>query len=160
MRTNDLKKASAAEQLCVIVLMFLFAAAMLLLVAMGTSAYGSITKGMNTNYSLRTSLSYVAAKIRQGDKSGQISIKTLNGMESLVIEENINGTFYQTWVYAYDGGIYEMYAEKNTEFQPQDGMRIIDIEQFEVKQASAKLFSLMAEDKSGKTEHLTVAVRA
>lgn len=154
-----MKRTFNAETFCVLALMLLFLSISLLLVALGTNVYKTVVRSMNDNYEFRTSLSYVATKIRQGDEAGKLAFRPLNGINALVMEEEHDGIVYQTWIYHYNKGLYEMFAEKNTPFQPQDGMRIMDVESFEIKPVAPKLLSLTAKDDKGKSLELMVAIK-
>ena len=56
-------------------LLCVFAASALAVVLIGAHVYQSTAADMDANYTTRTSLSYVAEKVRQHNESGSISLE-------------------------------------------------------------------------------------
>ena len=66
----------------------------LLVAGTGSIVYQNGTDSLNKNYTSRTALSYLTEKLRQHDHTDGISIRELDGIPSLVLYEEQNGTHY------------------------------------------------------------------
>ena len=88
-----------------------------MMILAGKNIYKNINEDREINYCLRVSLSYVANKIRQGDKNEGIEIKNINGNNALIIKETYNDINYETWIYHYDGCLYEIFIDEGSEFE-------------------------------------------
>jgi hypothetical protein len=81
-----------------------------MVVMLGADIYRKGVDDMQRNFDSRTSLSYLATKLRQGDEAGGILVTELEGCPALVLEETINGTLYRTWIYSYEGSLREVFT--------------------------------------------------
>ena len=70
--------------------------------------YENITARSDKNFSSSTALSYIANKVRQGDRAGMTDIKEIEGTQVLELRQQIGGTDYVTWIYWLDGSIREL----------------------------------------------------
>lgn len=123
-----------------------------MIISLGKNIYGSINEDRNTNYELRVSLSYIANKIRQSDKSQAIEIKKLNGANAVVINEVYDEEKYQTWIYFYDGAIYEMFTDEGSTFEFTDGMKVVEVDFFQIKKIKDDLYKFTAVSNEESTE--------
>ena len=83
----------------------------LLVAGTGSIVYQNGTDSLNKNYTSRTALSYLTEKLRQHDHTDSISIRELDGIPSLVLYEEQNGTHYCTYLYFYDGTLRELFTQ-------------------------------------------------
>lgn len=83
----------------------------LLVAGTGSIVYQNGTDSLNKNYTSRTALSYLTEKLRQHDHTDGISIRELDGIPSLVLYEEQNGTHYCTYLYFYDGALRELFTQ-------------------------------------------------
>lgn len=113
-----------------------------MIISMGKNVYDNINNDRNTNYQLRVSLSYLANKIRQSDKQETIEIKELQGVNSIVISE-IFDEGYKTWIYFYNGSIYEMLTDDENSFELSDGMEIVDLDLFTIEEINDGLYKFV-----------------
>jgi hypothetical protein len=109
-----------------------FAATALMLVMMGANVYQKTVDDMSHNYDTRTSLSYLSEKIRQADALDAISADSLNGEPALVLSQTIDGELYETWVYAFEGQLYEVMIPAQMPLEPENGQPIMEIDSFSV----------------------------
>ncbi|MEG1774341.1 MAG: DUF4860 domain-containing protein, partial [Oscillospiraceae bacterium] len=103
-------KSHAMDLLFTLALFAVFAATLLMVVTIGADVYKRIADSMEKNFDLRTSLSYVAEKIRQNDTQDAVSIGTLGEGQALILEQSIGGTAYRTYIYYEDGALREIFA--------------------------------------------------
>ena len=89
MRKHAALGGHMVDFLFTIALFCAFAATSLIVVIIGANVYQGTVRGMNENYALRTSLSYVSQKVRQNDGAGEIHIGTLDGVPALVLEPTL-----------------------------------------------------------------------
>lgn len=110
-------------------LFMLTAAAMLLL---GVRVYGTTQQRMEENFAVQTPLSYVAAKARQhtGIRVSALS----DGTPALELEVQEAGEWYTTYLYEYDGALYEQYTPRGYVGAPEDGQRLIEVQQLRFTQ--------------------------
>ncbi len=123
-----------------------------MIISLGKNIYDNINEDRNTNYELRVSLFYIANKIRQSDKKGTVEIKQLHGVNAVVINEVYDEEKYQTWIYFYDGAIYEMFTDEETTFDLADGMKVVEADLFNIEEISHSLYKFTAASKEEKAE--------
>lgn len=140
-------------QFVFILLLFLMIVIMsLMIILLGKNIYSSINEDRTSNYEKRVSLSYVANKIRQSDKENNIKIENLHGRNAVVINEKYDDEIYETWIYYYDNAIYEMFTDAGAEFNLEDGMRIMEIENFNIEEINDNLYKFTASSNNESTE--------
>ena len=115
-----------------------------MIITLGKNVYDNINEDRNTNYELQVSLSYIANKIRQSDKNEAVEIKELNGINAVVINEVYDEEKYQTWIYFYDGAIYEMFADADSAFELSDGMKVVEVNIFKIEKVNDELYKFTA----------------
>ncbi|MDD2494825.1 MAG: DUF4860 domain-containing protein [Tissierellia bacterium] len=130
-----------------------------MMILAGKNIYKNINEDREINYCLRVSLSYVANKIRQGDKNEGIEIKNINGNNALIIKETYNDINYETWIYHYDGCLYEIFIDEGSEFEMIDGNEIIKVEGFEIVKVKDNLFKFTVKSKNI-IEELSIAINS
>lgn len=139
MRKNQQNQFSI--QFVLILLLFLLIVVLSsMIVILGKDIYTNIIDDRESNYNLRVSLSYITNKIRQGDKENSVFLDSINDNQALVIRENYDGLNYDTWIYYYDGYIYEILVEEGQEFFEEDGMKIIYVEDFNISKENENLY--------------------
>lgn len=142
----------------VLVLLCVFAFGALMAVILASNTYSKIKEDMDSSFELRTPLSYVSAKIRQNDEFNSVQIVQKEGIDALVLETNDNNQTYQTWVYEYRDSLYEVYLEKGTPFQLEDGLVLIPSYGLEFR-LEDQLLHITAGDHLGNTRMLSLALR-
>lgn len=148
-----IKENHRSFQFVFILLLFLMIVIMsVMIILLGKDIYSSINEDRTTNYEMRVSLSYVANKIRQSDKNKNVKIESLNGENAVVIKEKYDDATYETWIYHFDNAIYEVFIDENTEFNLEDGMRIMEIESFNIEEINESLYKFTATSNQDSTE--------
>ena len=127
-REEQGKKAFMAGLISMVFLLGIFAVASLFLINIGVQVYKNVVIANNDNFELRTSLSYLATRVRQADQTGMVEIREEDGLKILVLgEENEDGEF-ETCLYFWDGFLYEHFMEKGGYFEPGYGMETFEVE--------------------------------
>lgn len=136
----------------ILLLFFIIAIISLMVILLGKDIYSSINEDRISNYEKRVSLSYVANKTRQSDKENNIRIENLNGINAIVINEKYDEAVYETWIYHYDNAIYEMFTDEGVKFNLDDGMRIMEIDNFNIELINDNLYKFKATSNQESTE--------
>lgn len=142
------------------IITWVFAICSMALVAVGIMEYKNIAVTSLETYKLRTSLSYVATKVRQGDGEGAVELRNINGTDMLLLCENVNGTSYETAIYWYDGVLREHYHEKGAEFSPKSGFEVVAVTSFVFEKSEEGLFKITASDVDGCVESMYLCVNS
>ena len=108
-----------------LLLFCVFTASMLFVLLAGADAYKSISTSMEQQYSERTCLNYIAAKVRHHDSNGGVYITEFEGINALALDEEFNGEIYQTLIYYYNGNLCELFTAEDSGVMPDDGFVII-----------------------------------
>lgn len=159
MKYNHAGNHTVWESLFVLMLYALFALLAFLMVGAGAGVYSDIRDTGNENYDIRTSLSFAATQIRQTDFRGGVSIVPFEDGNALVMEETIDNEQYETWLYYYDGALYQLFMAKGIGFSPLSGERIMEIEKFEITPYDQHSVVFRAENSAGQKGQMIVSLR-
>lgn len=137
-----------------------FGVSAMLLTLLGVKAYRKTVEQMEEGSSLRSALFYLANRIHSGDKAGEVELVIKDGTELLCFTETVDGSVYQTWVYAFDGWLREFATvEGNDGFDPSGGEKIAAVSDFSMKK-EGKTFTFEAETADGERRQLSVTLRS
>lgn len=146
--------------LFVITLFCVFAFSIILLTGAGANVYESIVESMTENNNSRTSFSYIINKVHGSDMEGRVSLGTYEGLESLVISEEIDNVVYCTYLYYYDGSVRELFTRSGQEFDPSFGTEILPADSFSVSYVTDGLLKFEITPAGCEKETLFVDVRS
>lgn len=144
----------------ILLLLCIFAFGSLFVVIFSIDAYQNISDKMNNNFKQITPLSYVASKVRQSDTSDSIKLEDKEGLTALVIKSEDNNEICETWIYNYDGYIYEIYISEGTEFSLSDGNAIFENNKIEFSIINNNLLSIYIYNEDNISMNLTLALRS
>jgi hypothetical protein len=96
--------------------------------------------------------------IRAEDTSGAMEIGEYNGVKTLAMREDLDGETYVTWLYCYDGNMYEWFTSDDGDFTPESGTAICPAQRFEPSLENGLLTVDMINGK-GEPETVRVALR-
>ena len=124
----------AISGLFTMLLFLVFVLCALFSVLMGSQVYENITKRSDENFSGTTALSYIANKIRQGDRQDGVDIIEVDGTSVLQLKQKIGeetkqkvgDEMYHTWIYWKDGSIRELFTDENSGLGLEDGLEILE----------------------------------
>lgn len=143
----------------ILILLCIFAFGSLMSVILGANTYKSINADADSNFEFRTTLSYIASKVRQNDGIDAVHIVQKDGVDALVIAVDDNGEACETWIYEYDHHLYEVYIAKGTPFALHDGVKMIPSYGLDFDIDNNNLLHITASDASGETKTLTLSFR-
>lgn len=145
--------------ICILVILGVFSISGLVLANVGVRVYKNIVIDNAENFKLRTSLSYVATKIRQTDSLGNISVEERDGVALLVLDEEIQGVSYETLIYYYKENLYELFQRKDSEFEISYGMQVMEIDEFTIEEITDSTLKITAGNGNGEIETLLMNIR-
>lgn len=157
---NQDKKTWMVSLVSTVFILGIFAVACLFLVNIGVQVYRNVVVANQDNFELRTSLSYVATKVRQADKAGCVQIKQVDGVDILVLTEEDGDEQYETNIYYYEGWLYEHFMEKGDWFEPGYGMETFEIDAFSMEETENGVLCFTARNRSGDIEELTLVLHS
>lgn len=157
---NRRKTVSATQIIFTIALFAFFAAGAILVILFGARVYKSTVDKSAENYSSRTLLSYVTEKIHQNDRAGRVSVRELDGIPALELDNSDADTPYTTYIYLYDGSVRELTAIDGTDIQPGAGTAVLEAEEFVPEDLGDGLFRFKCTDARGESSETCVSVRS
>ena len=144
----------------IITILGIFVITSLILTNAGMHSYKNIVIANNNNFQLRTSLSYVATKVRQSDHIDSVSLLELEGQNALILKEEIEGEGYVTCIYYYDGYLYELFQSEGMEYDLVSGTRLMEISEFYMEETEDGMLQFTAKNKAGDMEQLLLSLRS
>lgn len=132
----------------------LFAAFMitaLFVVLFGSKVYTRTVSDMDKNFASRTALSYISEKVRSHDMNDgadvlDIDDVSLNGHSVLVLYTDTPSGRYATYMFVKDGYLKEYTAPENNDFDFNQGVDILAIDEFYVNKENDSLYSFHVVD--------------
>ena len=122
---------SRIQQVLALLCLLVFALCVLFVVLSGASCYKDLVDRGGASYAQRTAMQYLTTRIRQAQR---VQIGDFEGLETLILEETINGEVYTTKVYCYDGWLRELYTVPGVTIAPKGGTPILEGEELELSQ--------------------------
>ena len=83
------------------------------------------------------------AKLRHYDQRGMVTVRQFAGENVLALSEMVDDVQYTTLIYYADGYMRELYFEDGLQFQPEDGEKIIAVQDLQVTPVSDDLLRLV-----------------
>jgi len=147
------ERSRSAETVFALILLTLFTVLALFLVLIGGNAYRSTVARSERNTELRTTISYVANKVRACGKEAQL--QTTDGVQVLVLRQRAENATYLTYIYEYDGYLFEFYGAETDVFSLADGEKLVKTAGLTFSRENGVL-TIRAEQSSGRSEELCV----
>ena len=120
------KKGNAVSVLFTMLLFLVFVLCALFTVLIGSRVYENINVRSDANYTGNTALSYIANKVRQGDRAGMVNVADVDGIQVLEMKQEIGDSEYVTWIYWDDGSIRELFTDTSSGLGLADGLEILE----------------------------------
>lgn len=153
-------RKSVIDILFTLALFCVFTVACIIVIYIGADVYSRTVEQTEAIFETNTSVTYVSARIRQHDAEGSISISTLGGQSALVLEQEIAGRMFQTWIYHYDGALRELFiASENTPVAG-TGQVLVEVYNFTVEKLRDDLIYVSSESESGAYSRMLIGIRS
>lgn len=120
------KRGGAVSTLFTMLLFLVFVLCALFTVLIGSRVYENINVRSDANYTGSTALSYIANKVRQGDRAGMVDVVEIEGTQVLEMKQEIGDSRYVTWIYWTDGMIRELFTDTSSGLGLGDGLDILE----------------------------------
>lgn len=114
------------DGLLMLLLFGVFAACVLVVLMTGARAYRGLTERDQAAFDRRACVQYIATRVRQGDRTGGITVEPFGDTAALRLDDSEAGCV--TRLYCHDGWLMELYALAEVELEPQDGEMIMPLE--------------------------------
>ena len=142
----------------VYVLLGLFAVMSTLMVLLGAQMYRNTVDRAAMNNEDRVLGAYVRSMVRAEDAAESVKIESYDGVTTLALHEKYGDDEYVTWLYQYDGQLYEQFTGWGHDFAPASGTAICPATGFEPEIDGGLLTVRMADD-TGEPCVVQVALR-
>ena len=142
----------------VFVLLGLFAVMSTLMVLLGAQMYRNTVDHATANNENRVLSAYVRSMIRAEDAADAMEIGDYDGIKALAMHETLDDESYVTWLYCYEGMLYECFTSDDEALEPNSGTAICPAQSFEPRLENGLLTVDMTNAK-GQSETVQVALR-
>lgn len=151
----------SSETIFTMLLFLIFTFAILAVLISGVSVYKNTEKIMRNRFEERTVIAYVMTRLRQGDVYDAIEIDSYDEIGTLVlIKEELFGDEYRTYIYCYNGWVYELFAESGMKFDPKAGTRIVAAKGLNFKMTESDLLYIQCESTAGTLSDMNITLRS
>lgn len=144
------------DGLIALLLFAVFAACVLTVLFAGANAYRRLVQRDQAAYERRTCVQYIAARVRQADCLGGVSVSRLEDTLALTLDQ---GDGYLTQVYYYGGRLMELYAASDAGLSPEDGRAIMEISGLELSMEDS-LLTVSVTGADGARDTLRLSLRS
>lgn len=107
-----------------LLLLFVFLISAIFLILIGSQVYTNIREKNSLSFSTDTASNYIINKVRKFDHSQAITIREIEDTSILVLTNEQEGSIYETWIYAEDGILKELFTPKDSGLTKRDGLSI------------------------------------
>lgn len=152
MNKQNFSKQFSFQFIFIMMLFLIIVILSVMIINLGKNVYENINEDRANNYELRVSLSYIANKVRQSDKQNSVEVKKLNNDNAVVINEIYDDANYETWIYFYNNAVYEILIDENSTFNLEDGMKIVDVDHFDILKIKDNLYKFTASSNEKSAE--------
>ena len=125
---NLKQKKHSVDLLFSFLLLLIFCLFSLLLAGMGSAVYRNGTEHLNENYTSRTAIAYLSEKVRQHDRTGDMT--SVEDCQAIGFHDTIESGSFVTYVYFYDGALCELFIRDNVSPLADMGNRIVELSSF------------------------------
>ena len=148
-----------ADTVLVLLLFGVFAVCILSVLLTSADAYRRLADRDEMSYDRRVASQYLSTRVRQGDVAGGVAVESFDGVDALVLREEIDGAAYETRVYCYEGYLRELFAESGVDFAAEDGEKILAAESMTLELEEQTITAEIT-DPTGQVQTLTLYLRS
>ena len=116
------------EVIFTMVTFLMYAMVLLMFVSLGATVYRSVTQQMELHQTQRTAENYLREKVRQNDRTGDVSIGEIEGVPALQISQTVGGKEYVTYIFAERGSLKELLVSAEKKAKMSDGTVLLSME--------------------------------
>jgi hypothetical protein len=155
-------KRHSLDLVVVVALFCVYATCALFLCVIGAEIYRDTAETMQQDYDQRTSVLYVAEKVRQNDVEGAVRIDSVDGADALVLIEQQSGRGYEAWLFVQDRTLYEGLFAPGDTIDVKLCQPIMPMEQMAIQEAAEKagMLSVTFSTVDGQTSSIDLWLRS
>ena len=158
MSRGNVKIQHSMQGVFIFVLLGLFALMSTLMVLLGAQMYrGTVDRSVKNN-DYRVLSAYVRSMVRAEDGAGAVTVEERDGSPVVAMREVIDDEEYVTWIYQYEGQLYELFTDLEEDFDPESGTAICAANSFEASM-EGDLLTVRMTDGAGEPCTVQVALR-
>ena len=116
------------EVVFTMVTFLVYAMVLLMFVSLGATVYRSVTQQMELHQTQRTAENYLREKVRQNDRTGDVSIGEIEGVPALQIGQTVGGKEYVTYIFTEGGSLKELLVSTEKKAKMSDGTVLLSME--------------------------------
>lgn len=116
------------EVVFTMVTFLVYAMVLLMFVSLGATVYRSVTQQMELHQTQRTAENYLREKVRQNDRTGDVSIGEIEGVPALQISQTVGGKEYVTYIFTEGGSLKELLVSAEKKAKMSDGTVLLSME--------------------------------
>ncbi len=146
------------DYIFILVVLTIFSASAFFVVFIGARQYHSVASSMSENYETRTAASYLQERLNQNDTAKSVAISDVNGYDAIVLSETVSDASYLTYIYCYNGYLWEITVSEGTKVTPGTGQKIIQAQSFSLDMVSDNLYHIYLVDGANCEQNLYVSL--
>lgn len=154
-----IKRKHAVDTLFALLLYGMFTLFSLLLVLIGAQVYKRIVSNTDARSDVRTSLTYVANRIRAESAAGSVRLDKREGLDVLVLTEQEENRSFETLIYFYEGTLRELFQASAQPFSPEAGEELTPLHDFSMEETVPGLLSFTSTGTDGVEHKQYVQIR-
>ncbi|MCL2016177.1 MAG: DUF4860 domain-containing protein [Defluviitaleaceae bacterium] len=150
------------DVLFTLALFCVFAAASLIVVFIGADVYRTAVGRVDRGFEVNTTLMFVATNIRQRDTYDAVRVDQIEGLPSLVLQQNIGENTFETWIFHHNGALREIFVnvENRAVLSLAAGQHLVDVYSFDIELVDERLVAITAGSADGTTARMVVGLRS
>lgn len=153
------KKSHSIDFIFVMILFFVFVVLCVLIVSIGSNVYKSISDRQSNNNMARTTLSYVANKVRQASDNEKVTIEEKNGVTVIVIYNKSEASEYSTLIFYRGGYLKEATIHIGDDYNLDFGSNLVALKAFTPAISDdGKSLIISVTDNKDKTTYLNIDI--
>ena len=138
--------------------LLVFGACSVLAILLAANIYSGSVEGSERMYNSTTALAYVQEKLHQNDAAGCVRIEQQEQGSVLVLQRSQGSQEYCTYIYAWEGSLRELMANREAGFQPSSGRALMDMASFECRWTAPGLLEICCTDAKGRQSQTQIAL--
>ena len=148
------------DTIFILSLLVLFAATSFLVVSIEAKQYQSTVDTLAQNQEIRTVTAYLQEKINTHDTSDSVILCTVGESDALRLTKEIDNQEYHTYIYAYEGFLWEATVSSLTAVAPGNGEPVLEITNLTIDEFPGMLFCFHITDSTDSSYPLYISINA
>jgi len=140
-------RGRSIDTIFVLIVFSIFAFSVLMVLMLGASIYRNINDISREGQYEHTALSYIWTRAKNFDEAGSLKVGDFDGIPALFIDETLGGTEFRTAIYNHDGWLFELFSETALEFRPEDGVRVLSVDDLSFREIENGIIEVTAGGK-------------